>query len=91
MLPNLCNVMVTDMCVLLKEVNLINSKGNWIALTAYGVGTGLPVMIFAFVIAFAVNQIGKFYQATITFEKYARRFTGLLFICIGSYYLWRIF
>lgn len=71
--------------------NLINSKGNWIALTAYGVGTGLPVMIFAFVIAFAVNQIGKFYQATITFEKYARRFTGLLFICIGYYYLWRIF
>lgn len=71
--------------------NLLNSKGNWIALTAYGIGTGLPVMIFAFVIAFAVNQIGKFYQATITFEKYARKFTGLLFIGIGSYYLWRIF
>lgn len=51
----------------------------------------LPVMIFAFIIAFAVNQIGKFCQAAITFEKYVRKFTGLLFIGIGSFYFWRIF
>lgn len=38
-----------------------------------------------------IERMTKEAIATITFEKYARKFTGLLFIGIGSYYLWRIF
>lgn len=68
--------------------SLINSQGNWLALLAYGIGTGLPVMIFAFVMAFAANQIGKVYKATASFEKYARKMTGIIFVIIGTYYLW---
>lgn len=69
---------------------LMNSNGNWMFLFAYGVGTGLPVILFAFVLAFASNKISQFYKATTVFEKYARKITGIIFIFIGFFYLWRI-
>ena len=69
---------------------LISSNGDWMLLFAYGVGTGLPVILFAFVLAFASNKISQFYKATTLFEKYARKITGIIFIVIGFYYFWRI-
>lgn len=70
--------------------NLISSQGSFIGMLMYGIGTGLPVMAFAFVLAFSVNRIGAVYKATALIEKYARTFTAVLFIGIGIYYLWRI-
>ncbi len=68
--------------------NLINSDGSFSAMLAYGIGTGLPVMGFAFVLAFSINKIGKVYQITGIVEKYARILTGILFVFIGLYYVW---
>lgn len=70
--------------------NLISSNGSFIGMLMYGIGTGLPVMAFAFVLAFSVNRIGAVYKTTATLEKYARTFTAVLFIGVGIYYLWRI-
>lgn len=70
--------------------NLISSQGSFIGMMMYGIGTGLPVMIFAFVLAFSINKIGSVYKATAIIEKYARTFTAVLFVGVGIYYLWSI-
>ncbi len=53
---------------------------------AYGMGTALPVLAFAFVIALSAQSVGKFFNRLTRFELWARRLTGVLFILIGIYY-----
>lgn len=71
--------------------NLIQSQGNVIILATYGIGTGLPVILFALVLAFFANKLSSIYNATTIFEKYARLLTAAIFIIVGLYYLWRMF
>jgi cytochrome c-type biogenesis protein len=71
--------------------NLIQSQGNALVLATYGIGTGLPVMLFALVLAFFANKLSSVYKATTVFEKYARLITASIFIVVGVYYLWRMF
>lgn len=71
--------------------NLIQSAGNPVVLAAYGIGTGIPVVLFALVLAFFANKISVVYKATSIFEKYARVLTASIFIIVGIYYLWRMF
>ncbi|MCF7810803.1 aromatic aminobenezylarsenical efflux permease ArsG family transporter [bacterium] len=52
----------------------------------YGIGTGLPVIIFAFIIAFSAGAVGRAYDKLRLFEKWARRVTGAVFILVGIYY-----
>ncbi|MFC1608435.1 aromatic aminobenezylarsenical efflux permease ArsG family transporter [Candidatus Latescibacterota bacterium] len=51
----------------------------------YGIGTGLPVLVFAFIVAFSMHAAGKVFARLQFFEKYARRITGVIFIVIGLY------
>jgi cytochrome c biogenesis protein CcdA len=52
---------------------------------AYGVATGLPVLLFAFLLAFAANQVGRAYDKLARFEAAAQRVTGLIFLTIGVF------
>jgi cytochrome c biogenesis protein CcdA len=52
----------------------------------YGVGTGLPVVIFAIVIAFSMHKIGEIYDNIVKFEFWFRKITGVIFIIAGIYY-----
>ena len=52
----------------------------------YGIGTGLPVLVFAILIAFGANRMGKAYNNLAAFEFWARRITGAVFIAAGIYY-----
>ena len=52
----------------------------------YGIGTALPVTVFAFLLAFGANRIGKAYGRMAAFEYWARRVTGTVFIAAGIYY-----
>lgn len=52
----------------------------------YGVGTGLPVIIFAIIIAFGAQSLGKAFDLLTAIEKWARRVTGTIFILVGVYY-----
>jgi cytochrome c biogenesis protein CcdA len=52
----------------------------------YGVGTALPVLVFAILIAFGANRIGRAYDRMAVFEYWARRITGIVFIAAGIYY-----
>ncbi len=51
--------------------------------SAYGIGTGLPVFVFAVLIAFGSQRVGKAFNKLARFEKWARRITAVIFIVIG--------
>jgi len=52
----------------------------------YGMGTALPVLVFAILLAFGANRIGRAYDRMASFEYWARRITGVVFIAAGIYY-----
>ncbi len=54
--------------------------------SAYGIGTALPVVIFAIAIALSARSVGKMYGALQKVERWARRITGGLFVLVGLYY-----
>ncbi|HUU69141.1 MAG TPA: aromatic aminobenezylarsenical efflux permease ArsG family transporter [Planctomycetota bacterium] len=54
--------------------------------TIYGVGTALPVIAFAFLIAFASKYVGKAFNRVSQIEKWVRGVTGVIFILAGIYY-----
>lgn len=53
----------------------------------YSVGTGLPVVLFAFVIAFSIEKIGIYFNAISKFEKVMRIIAGIVFILTGLFYI----
>jgi len=53
----------------------------------YGIGTGLPVVLFAIIIAFSANSLGKAYNNLVKFEFWMRKITGVLFILAGIYFI----
>ena len=52
----------------------------------YGIATGLPVLLFAVLIALGANKVGQAFNRIQMFERWARRITGAPFIVIGGYY-----
>ena len=54
---------------------------------AFSVGTGLPVILFAFVIAFSMEKLGIYFKAITKIEKIMRIVAGVTFIVTGLYYI----
>ncbi len=52
----------------------------------YGIGTALPALAFAVLIALGAHSVGRAFNALTRVEWYARRGTGIVFIAIGVYY-----
>jgi len=53
----------------------------------YALGTGLPVIIFSFIIAFGMKHLGKVFQTVAKVEKVSRIVVGSIFLIAGVYYL----
>lgn len=53
----------------------------------FSIGTGLPVILFSFIIAFSVEKLGVYFKAITKFEKVMRILAGIIFIITGLYYL----
>ena len=53
--------------------------------TLYGIGTALPVVVFAVFIAFGAHHVGKAFDRLSQIERWARRVTGIVFIAVGLY------
>ncbi len=56
----------------------------------FALATGLPVIIFAFILTFSVSKVGKIMGKVQTFEKYIRYFISIVFLIVGVYYTWKI-
>lgn len=52
----------------------------------FAIATGIPVIIFAWFLAFAMGNVGKLYNRIKTFEVWFRRVVSVLFIAVGIYY-----
>jgi len=51
----------------------------------YGIATGLPVLVFAFLIASGAKRVALMLNKLTAFEKWARIVTGIILIVIGVY------
>ena len=63
-----------------------NSRFGALLPFVYGLGTGLPVLIFAVGIALGVASVSRWFNRITRFEYYARKATGVVFILVGLYY-----
>ena len=52
----------------------------------YGLGTGLPVFLFAVLMTFGAQYVAKAFNRLTQLEWWVRRITGGIFILIGIYY-----
>lgn len=52
----------------------------------YGVGTALPVIVVAFLLAYSAQSVGKMYNVLGRVEWWARMVTGGLFLVVGVYF-----
>ncbi len=52
----------------------------------YGIGTGLPVLLFAFLVAAGTGYINNLYHRITRIEFYTKKVTGIIFILVGVYY-----
>jgi len=57
----------------------------------FAFATGLPVIVFAWLLAYAVGNVGKWYDRIKTFELWFRRAVAVLFILVGLYYFYIFF
>lgn len=57
----------------------------------FAVATGIPVIVVAWVLAYAVSEIGSFYNKIKVLETWFRRLIAVVFIAVGIYYLIRLF
>jgi cytochrome c-type biogenesis protein len=53
----------------------------------FAIATGLPVIVFAWLLAYAIGNVGKLYNQIKTFELWFRRVVAVLFIGVGVYYI----
>jgi cytochrome c biogenesis protein CcdA len=53
----------------------------------FSIGTGLPVIFFAFVIAFSIEKLGSYFKAIQKIEKTMRIIAGFTFLLTGLYYV----
>ncbi len=52
----------------------------------YGIGTALPVIVFAILLATGARIVAGVFQRVTKFELWARRITGIVFLVVGIYF-----
>ncbi len=66
---------------------VLKSTESLILPPVFALGTGLPVIIFSFILAFSMGKISKVYDALGKIEKIMRYGTATIFLVAGVYYL----
>ncbi len=66
----------------------VNNSFGIIFPVLYGLGTGLPVFIFAVGISLGVHSMAHWFNQLAKIEIYMRKVTGVIFILVGGYYTW---
>jgi cytochrome c biogenesis protein CcdA len=66
---------------------VLKSKEALLLPPIYALGTGLPVIVFSFLIAFGVKHLSQAFQTVAKVEKLSRFVVASTFIVVGIYYL----
>lgn len=56
----------------------------------FAIATGIPVILFAWLLAYTISGIGNVYNKIKSFELWFRRILAVLFIVVGIYYILRM-
>jgi len=72
--------------VMLIPMTVASAEGLYLPLI-FAVATGIPVIVFAWLLAYAVSNVGKMYRRIKTFETWFRKVVAVLFIGVGIYYI----
>ncbi|PLX13820.1 MAG: cytochrome C biogenesis protein [Marinilabiliales bacterium] len=70
---------------LLMPMTISSTKGLLLPVV-FALATGLPVIVFAYLIAFTVSGVGKLYNGLQKVEKWFRYIAAGIFISVGMYY-----
>ena len=71
---------------MLIPMTISNSSGLYLPFV-FAIGTGLPVILFTYLLAYAAHRIGGVYKKIQTIERYMRYIAGVIFILAGLYYV----
>jgi len=70
---------------MLIPITISSASGLYLPMV-FALATGIPVIIFAWLLAFSVGSIGNFYNKMKSFELWFRRVVSVAFIGVGIYY-----
>jgi len=70
----------------LVPMTIADASGLYLPLV-FAVGTGLPVIFFAYILAFSVGKMSSYFNKVQRFEKIMRYVIGGVFIIVGLYYI----
>ncbi len=65
----------------------ISSASGLLLPIIFAIATGIPVVLFAYLLAYTVSGVGGLYNKIKTFELWFRRVIAVLFIGVGIYYI----
>jgi sulfite exporter TauE/SafE len=72
--------------VMLIPLTVASAEGLYLPVI-FAIATGIPVIIFAWLLAYAVGNVGRMYSRLKAFELWFRRVVAVLFISAGVYYI----
>lgn len=71
---------------MLMPLTLTNASGLYLPIV-FAIATGIPALIFTWIIAYSALSVSTYFNRVKSFEKYFRKFVAILFIGIGVYYI----
>ena len=75
---------------ILIPITISSASGLYLPLV-FAIATGIPVILFAWVLAYTVSGVGELYNKIKIFELWFRRVIAVAFIGVGVYYIIRIY
>jgi len=75
---------------MLIPMTVVSASGLYLPIV-FALATGIPVILFAWILAYTVSGIGTAYNKIRAFEIWFRRVIAVLFILVGIYYVVRPF
>lgn len=75
---------------MLIPITIASASGLYLPLI-FAIATGLPVILFAWLLAYAVNNVSILYRRIKNFERWFRRVVAVLFIGVGIYYIFLMY
>jgi cytochrome c biogenesis protein CcdA len=75
---------------MLVPITVASASGLYLPIV-FAIATGIPVIIFAWLLAFSVGSIGGVYNKVKNFEIWFRRIIAVLFLGVGIYYIIEVF
>ncbi len=71
---------------MLIPMTIASAKGLYLPVV-FAFGTGLPVIMFTYLLAFTAGKVGTFYKKITKIEKVMRTVAGVVFVLTGLYYV----